>query len=284
MVVVATVLLTMTGCFKRDSLEDIEIVTTAYPIEFITNWLYGEHSLVTSIYPDDTNPNTYELSEKQINDYSKQELFIYNGQSAKDRDIATEFLDKNKKLLIIDSSFGMELTYGVEELWLNPSHLLMMTQNIRDGLKEYISNSYLKNEIDERYEEINVALSELDAEIKLTAENAKNKTIVVSNDTLKYLERYGFEVISLDNRNTTPSDRVIQDVIDRINNGSINYIFLFQYDEANEIVQRIIDETQVETKTFRRVDNITDEERDNSEDYLSIMNDNIDILKEELYQ
>ena len=69
-------------------------------------------------------------------------MFI-NGLSD-DKDIAISFLDRNKNMLIIDSAFGMELTYGVEELWLNPSHLLMMTQNIRNGLKEYISNSYLK--------------------------------------------------------------------------------------------------------------------------------------------
>jgi len=38
-----------TGCFKKDNLEGIEIVTTAYPYEYVTNMLYGEHSLVTSI-------------------------------------------------------------------------------------------------------------------------------------------------------------------------------------------------------------------------------------------
>ena len=37
------------GCFKRDNLEGIEIVTTVYPLEFATSYLYGEHSIINSI-------------------------------------------------------------------------------------------------------------------------------------------------------------------------------------------------------------------------------------------
>lgn len=272
-----------TGCFKRDSLEDIEIMTTVYPLEYIITALYGEHSLVNSIYPDDTNINQYTLSEKQINDYSKKELFVYNHLS-NDKDIAMEFLNRNKDILIIDSAFGMEATYGIEELWLNPSHLLMMTQNIRNGLKEYITNTYLKKEIDENYEKLKVELSELDAEIKLTAENAKNKTIVVNNDTLKYLEKYGFNVVSLDETTSIPSDKTIQDVITMIKNKEISYIFMLEYDEQNGTIKKIIEETGCETKLFRKIDNITDQERDSKETYITIMNKNIDALKEELYQ
>ena len=42
-----------TGCFKRDNLEGIEIVTTTYPLEFATNYWYGEPARVNSVYPDE---------------------------------------------------------------------------------------------------------------------------------------------------------------------------------------------------------------------------------------
>lgn len=271
------------GCFKRDSLEDIEIMTTVYPIEYITTQLYGEHSIVNSIYPDATNPNQYILSEKQLSDYSKKELFIYNHLS-KDKDIASNFLNRNKNILIIDSAFGMEITYGVEELWLNPSHLLMMTQNIKNGLKEYITNSYLKKDIDARYEELKVTLSELDAKIKLTGENAKNKTIVVNNNLLKYLEKYGFNVISLDNSSNSVSEKTINDVINMYKNGELSYLFMVEYDEQSDIVKRVIEESGCEVKTFRKIDNITDQERDNKDNYITIMNKNIEALQDEVYQ
>lgn len=275
-------ILMVTGCFKRDNLEGIEIITTTYPIEFATNYLYGEHSIVNSIYPDGTDTFTYKLSEKQLNDYSKKKLFIYN-RVTDDKDIAVEFLKRNANMLIIDATYGMEITYGEEELWLNPSNLLMMTQNIRNGLQEYMTNSYLEKEIDKKYEEIKVTLSELDANLKLTAENASRKKIVVNSDSLKYLEKYGFEVISLDNTNEAVSDKTIASTIDSITNGEIKHIFLLENNDNSDAVKQVIDKTNVETYTFRRLDNIKEEDRDENNDYFTIMNSNIELLRDELY-
>ncbi|HIT22712.1 MAG TPA: zinc ABC transporter substrate-binding protein [Candidatus Scybalousia intestinigallinarum] len=276
------VLVLSSGCFKRDNLEGIEIVTTAYPYEYVTNLLYGEHSLVNSIYPDGTDISTYSLNDKQIKDYSNKELFIYNGLSD-DKDIALELLDYNHDMMIIDATSGMETTYGEEELWLNPSNLLMITQNIKTGLNEYITNSYLKKEIDSAYEEIKITLSELDAEIKLTAENATRKTIVVNNDALKFLEKYGFTVISLDDSTNPVSEKTISDVKAMIENQTVRHIILLDKTKNSDSLNQLITDTGITTLTFKRLDNITDTERDNKEDYISLMNDNIDLLKSELY-
>ena len=275
-------ILMVTGCFKRDNLEGIEIITTTYPIEFATNYLYGEHSIVNSIYPDGTDTFTYKLSEKQLNDYSKKKLFIYN-RVTDDKDIAVEFLKRNANMLIIDATYGMEITYGEEELWLNPSNLLMMTQNIKNGLQEYMTNSYLEKEIDKKYEEIKVTLSELDANLKLTAENASRKKIVVNSDSLKYLEKYGFEVISLDSTNEAVSDKTISSTIDSITNGEVKHIFLLENNDNSDAVKQVIDKTNVETYTFRRLDIIKEEDRDENNDYFTIMNSNIELLRNELY-
>ena len=275
-------ILMVTGCFKRDNLEGIEIITTTYPIEFATNYLYGEHSIVNSIYPDGTDTFTYKLSEKQLNDYSKKKLFIYN-RATNDKDIAVEFLKRNANMLIIDATYGMEITYGEEELWLNPSNLLMIAQNIKNGLQEYMTNSYLEKEIDKKYEEIKVTLSELDANLKLTAENASRKKIVVNSDSLKYLEKYGFEVISLDSTNEAVSDKTISSTIDSITNGEVKHIFLLENNDNSDAVKQVIDKTNVETYTFRRLDNIKEEDRDENNDYFTIMNSNIELLRNELY-
>lgn len=271
-----------TGCFKRDNLEGIEIITTVYPLEFVTNNLYGEHSIINSVYPDGIDTKNYTLSNKEINDYSKKKLFIYNRITG-DKDIALSFLQKNEKILIIDATYGMEIAYGEEELWLNPSNLLMMTQNIKNGLQEYITNSYLEKEIDNKYEEIKVSLSELDAEFKLTAENATRKTLVVNNDSLKYLEKYGFEIISLDDSTNSISEKVIDDVVAKIKANEVKHLFVLENTSLSEVFQKVVTETGVETFTYRRLDSITDEERNEKENYFTIMNNNIELLRDELY-
>lgn len=275
-------LLAATGCFKRDNLEGIEIVTTVYPIEFVTNYIYGEHSIVNSIYPDGIDTSTYKLNEKQLSDYSKKKLFIYNRITG-DKDIAIEFLDRNSNMLIIDATYGMDLVYGEEELWLNPSNLLMITQNIKNGLKEYMTNSYLEKEIDKKYNEIKVTLSELDAELKLTAANASRNIIVVNNDSLLFLEKYGFDVISLDSTNNSISERVIDDVTSQIKSGNINHLFILENKKNSKEFDKVISDTNVNVSTFRNLDNITDTERDEKIDYFNIMNSNIELLRNELY-
>ena len=276
-------LIPITGCFKRDSLEDIEIMTTVYPIEFVTSYLYGEHSVINSIYPDGTDTNTYILSEKQVNDYSSKDLLIYN-INTNDKDIASKFLEMNKNLLIIDSSSGIETEYGNEELWLNPSHLLMMSQNIKVGLDEYISSTYLKKEIEDNYEKLKIELSELDAEIKLTQANATYKTLVVTNDSLKFLEKYGFTVLSLDETNNPVTEKTLAQVKSLIEKGSVKTIFTLTYDELNDTTKKLITDTKITTTEIRRLDNITEEERDNKDNYLTIMNKNIDKIKENVFK
>ena len=270
-----------TGCFKRDDMEDINIITTFYPIEYVTNMLYGKHSVVNSIYPDGTNVYEYKLNNKQIKDYSRQDLFIYLGLT-NDSDIAISLLNKNNKLLIIDGTFGMEIKHGIEELWLNPSNLLMISQNIKNGLEEYIDSAYLNKEIDKNYDELKVVLSELDAEIKLTAQNSKNKTLIVSNDVFKFLEKYGFTVISLDP--DTVNEKTISIAQDNLNNKSNSYIFVLENEKISEDIESLKQRTSATILTFRNITNINDEERNNRDDYIKIMNENLELIKKETYK
>lgn len=271
------------GCFKRDSLEDINVTTTVYPLEFVMSSLYKEHSTIHSVYPDDTDSFSYTLTNKQVDDASKRDLFIYNG-STSDKDLAFEFTTKNNDLLIIDASYGIDINNHDAELWLNPSNLLMISQNIKNGLKEYITNSYLKKEIDQSYEELKVDLSELDAELRLTANNASKKTIIVNSDALLFLEKYGFDVISLDDTKTLITDKQIADVKELITSKQVEHIFLLQYEKNSNILNQIMTETSVSTLTLKRIDTITDSERENGHNYISLMMENIEQLKKELYE
>ena len=75
-------------------MENIDIITTNYALEFVTRYLYGDNSLVTSIYPDGVDIDNYTFTEKQIKDYSKKDLFIYMGNT-NDSNQAVTFLNNN---------------------------------------------------------------------------------------------------------------------------------------------------------------------------------------------
>lgn len=270
----------LTGCIKRDSMDDITIYTSVYPIEYITNRLYGENSTIYSIYPYGVIPNVYTLNDKQIKDYSKMDLFIFNGLS-NEKDYLKPMLDSNKYLKIIDATSSMEYTSYLEELWIDPSNALMIARNIKSGFNEYINNHYLKEEIEKNYDSLKIDLSNLSAKLNLVSSSSDDATIVVSNDMFKFLENYGFKVISLDGDKV--SDKVILEVKKRIQNGGTKHIFVIKDESINSVVQGIIDETNVETLSFHTLSNISESERNSKKDYISISIENINLLKQELY-
>lgn len=271
----------LTGCLKRDNFEDVNIYTTVYPIEYITEKLYGEHSEIFSIYPNGVDIDEYKLTDKQKQDYSKTNLFIFNGLSD-ERNYVSDFFKFNKKLKIIDTATSMEINYKTEELWLDPSNFLMLAQNIRYGLKQYINNHYLKNEIDENFEQLKEDVSRLDADMYDISRNTTNSIIVASSDLFKYLEKYNIEVISLE-ENENLTEKTIARVIDLIDNQKIHCIFMKQGEKQNDTIKKIVDETSVDVVYFHSLSNLTGEERNAKKDYLTIMNDNIELLRNELY-
>ncbi len=281
MILIIAIIFSTTGC-ENDDMEAIEVIVTNYPNEYIAKKLYDDHSSITAIYPDGVDTATYKISKKQKNDFAQKDLFIYNGLIEKERDLAIDLLDINPDLKIIDSAYVLETDYSPEELWLNPSSLLMMAQNVRLGLEEYITSNYLKKEIDEAYDKLKLELSELDANYRVDVENTDNKTVVVASSTLKYLEKFGINVICLDNDAT---EKTISDVENLIKNKEISYIFTFKNEKLGENANKVISKyPDIKTLELHKLDNISDSERSDKKNYLTIMADNLELIKQELYQ
>ena len=272
-----TALFTLTGC-KKDVMDDITIYTTTYPIEYITYELYGENSNINSIYPNEI----INLSDKLIADYSKSDLFVYNGLS-NEKNYAVSMLNNNKNLMIVDATMGMEYESGVEELWLNPSNFLMLCMNIKNGMKEYIDSVVLRKQIDTNYERIKLDISELDAEIKLLVENADDNNILVSNNALNFLTKYNVNVYSLANSDSL-TDSVINEVKKQINNKKISYIIMLPNDVLTDDVEKLLDDYNIEKLYFDPLTTLSVENKNAGKDYITIMRENLDILKHELYK
>ena len=275
------IMLSATGC-KSDNMEDIEIYTTNYPNEYIIERLYGDHAKVSNIYPDGVDASDYEFTNKQKRDFASKDLFIYTGLVDRERELTVDLLDYNKDLKIIDSSYVLDNDYNMEEVWLDPSFMLMMSQNVRMGLNELLENNYLKDEIDENYEDLKVDISELDANIRLTVENAPYKTIVATDNNYKFLEKYGVTVYILDD-NTTEKDLVTIEKL--VENGTITTIFSYSDIKNTTNVQNLINTypDSLEIVNSNRIIVLSESQRETNADYITLMNQNLDAINEELY-
>ena len=281
------IILITPGCsITKDSMEDITIYTTIYPIKYLLDSLYGDNATINSIYPSGVDTTDYELSDKKLEEYSKTDLFVFNSLD-KDRDYAVKMINKNKNLKVIDVSLGITYTSNIAELWLNPYNYLMMAQNTKDGLLEYIDNPYLITNsdgtgIEDKYETLKYNLSRLDADYKENINLAPYKTIVVDNDMFKFLEKYNLRVISLeDNDNLT--DSTINEVKKLVNNGTIKYIYSSK-EETNDVCKNIIDNYGIDLITLNTMETIDGGITNSNENYITIMNNNLDLLDKELYK
>ena len=275
LVVLFTITL-LTGC-KKDKMDNIKIITTTYPITHIIESIYKDNSTITSIYPNGINISEYEITDKQINEYAKADLFIYNGLDNNEKKIATRLLNKNKRIKLIDATQGLTIKSTIDELWLSPSNYLMIAQNIKEHLTDFITSTVLKETVNKKYENIKLTISKFDANFKITAENAKYKDIIVNNKSLEFLTKYGFNIICLD-KNEKEYKVNYQKAKSNIATKTNNYVFAIdgQIDDDNKAVGGEI--VNVKSMTILSLDDVK-----NKNSYESMMNEFIESLRTEAY-
>lgn len=281
LVLIIFIIFFITGCYEKTSMENANIRVSSYPIEYVTKRLYGEHSDIKSIYPDNMDED-YVVSDKLITDYSSSNLFIFNGNEDNENDYVYKMFNENKNLKIIDATGSLTYTNKIEELWLDPMNLLTIANNIKKGFKEYISMTYLNNDIDKNYEKLKLELIQLEADYREVGNRANNKTIIVGNDLFLYLSKYGINVISLEESDNF-TKKNLYTAEELIQKGEIKYIYVKKGEEINKNINDLKDKYNIEIIELNSLYTITEDDRKGNNDYLTIMYNNLELLKQQLY-
>ena len=267
----------LTGCIKRDKMDNINIITTAYPITYLTEKIYGDNSTILSIYPNGIDISNYEITDKQIKEYAKANLFIYNGLDANEKKLATRLINENKNIKLIDATQGLKVNSSIEELWISPANYLMLAQNIKEHLSDFITSTVLKNNVEKQYEKIKLTISLYDANFKIIAENATYKDIIINKNSLSFLSRYGFNIITLDESENKYKSNLTR-AKDNLSAGSNNMIFAIDGNVNDDI--KAINTTIVNVHSMN---NLSLEDVKEKNTYETMMNDFIEQLRTEAY-
>lgn len=270
----------LTGCFNDNSMEDIKITTSIYPITYVVSSLYSNHSEITSIYPLDDDINNFKITDTLLEQYSNNDLFVFNGLS-EEKKYVKKMLKNNRNLKIIDVASNIEYENSIEELWLDPNNLLTIANNIKKGFDEYITSTYLTNEIEEKYYDLKTNLTSLDGKLYSAVKNGNTSTLIVSDNAFKFLEKYGITIISLDH--DTVTDKDVSDAKEAIYSGTCKSVFIKYKENVQNEVKDVIDSTGATKRELYTMTNLTDIDIEKS-DYISLMNQNIEALKLELYK
>ena len=271
----------LNGCTLGDDFREKHLYTTMYPIEYAASELYSDHAKVLSVYPNGVD-QSYVVTDKKKEKYSHAETFIYSGV-ANEATLARDILNLNTDINIIDATKGMNTTSKLASTWIDPSNYLMLCSNIKGSLIEYTKNPYTKDDIEKKYKELNLKISELDVLLYNIGKNGNYDTLLVGNSVFEYLSKYNINIISIDPKNET-IDKSYASAKKMIQDKKINYIYFLQGDEITDSQNKFITDNSLIKIEIPNIFTLTDDDRKENKDYISIMNSIIDEYKKELYK
>lgn len=268
----------LTGCGTK-KIEKANILTTSYALQYLVDRLAINKDGVDTIFPAGVNIDDYTLTDKQIKKFAtKNDIFVYNGLT-KERKIALNLINTNNHLTVIDCTKGMSIINNGEELFLSPSNYLMLAQNMKNEFLEQTTSRVTKEEIESKYEKLKLTISTYDASLKEIASLSKNNTIVAGNSTFEFLEKYGFNVLTVESKDNIKND--MQYAKEAVKSKVAQYVFVLSTDEETENVKTLVSLGATKV-VINSMNNLTEDNKTNKVTYETIMNDLIENVRTEV--
>lgn len=287
----------------------IRVVTTIFPQYDFTRQIAGEKADVTMLLKPGAESHSFEPTPQDIIEIQSCDVFIYvGGENDEWVDSILDSIDLSKikviKLLDCVDAVGEEVIEGMEaeheeheehgegedgveydeHVWTSPQNAATITNVIRDVLC-YVdapnTEAYTANT--EKYIE---QLNQLDAAFRDVIENASRNTIVFGD---RFPLRYFVEAYGLDywaafpgcSTESEPSAATVAYLVDKVKAEKIPVVFKIELSSGN-VAQSIAEATGAKVMTFYSCHNLSKTDFENGATYLSLMEKNVEALKEAL--
>lgn len=171
---------------------------------------------------------------------------------------------------ILDISYGLKPIYGMEELWLNPNNYLMLANTLKSDLEELSANKYTIQTIEENYKSLEEELATLDASIRNIAKKAtkdNKNTLVIAYDSYMFLSDYGFDIVNISSENN-----ITNTIKSKFKDKSYKYILVNDLKNVPDAIRDLVDNYGAQLVLFDTMDTLSDAQRTNNDNYLTIMN------------
>ena len=299
--VLILVLALLSACQTTVQVEDKpQIMVSLFPQYDIIRQIAQDKVDVELFLPAGSEPHSYEPSASTLMKIVEADLFVYSSDELEPWVKRLVEGNASEDLIVLDASNGitlLEADHGhegededEEELafdphyWLDPQNMIIMSESIRDALIEidpeneafYIenANSYI------------ASLKELDSNWQDLFDRAQlNQIIYGGHFAFGYLShRFGLEILSPYSGyapDAEPSAQALAGLMDVLAEKEINVIF---YEELIDprVARIIAEQAKVKIEVLHGAHNLNAEEMQAGWTYVSIMDDNIEKLKEAL--
>jgi zinc transport system substrate-binding protein len=273
-IVLITLLATGLAACGGDSNESgaKRVVAGFYPLAFAAEQIRGVDVEVTNLTPAGAEPHDLELTPREVEEILDADLVVYVGEGFQP---AVEEAVESGNVPALDVLDGLELRDGDPHVWLDPALFALVVDRIAVelgdegaiGARGLVSNLA---ELDQRYE---AGLADCD-----------RRELVTTHDAFGYLaERYGLEVIPITGLSpeAEPSPQDLENVVDLVEARGVTTVFTetLLSPEVGETVAR---EAGAATAVLNPLEGLTEGELARGEDYFSVMEANLETLRQGL--
>jgi zinc transport system substrate-binding protein len=285
---------------ERAEDDKLSVVTTLFPQYDFAQTIGGNRANVTMLLPFGSESHTYDPSIKDITTVSGADMFVYTGESLErwaselvenTIDSGCVVLDLSKNITLLDGVGEKNHDHAVGEhdhthdfdghIWTNPENAIVMAENIRDA---YIS---LDPEGKDYYTENAVRLTEqlhnLSEKLEKLSENYDGRTVYFGG---RFAFLYMFDACGFNYKSpyhgcgeeSEPSIRVIAEISEAMKKDGAKYIFKEEMSEG-KIASALASETGATVLIMHSCHNLSLDEARAGENYISLMNKNIENLE-----
>lgn len=293
-------LLTLCGCGKKAPNEKVEtdkisVVTTIFPAYDIVREIAGDKVDLKMLLPFGGESHTYEPSLKDMVAVSECDAFIFVGGDIDpwSEGLLKASLNSERRRLSLLEIAGEEHLHTEDEehhddedqhLWTSPKRVMEIAKVVSETLCDIDPENteiYTKNRA-AYLEKLNLLSSDFEA----LAKGSKGKTLVFADRfPFGYLCRdYGFEHLSAlsgCSSDTEPTITAVNNLINKVKEEKIPAVLYTETADGN-IAKTVMNATDCDKKLLHSCHSISEEEFSEGETYLSLMNKNLETLKEVL--
>lgn len=280
--ILIAVMLIFSGCTAKtdtDKNDDVlTVVTTIFPqYDFLRQITSGTDINLKMLISPGKEIHGFEATLSDISAVGESDLFVYVGgeDDAWVKDIPES---GTRKLALSDLT---KMTEGDDHLWTSPKKAIEIVRGLCDVLCEINPES---SKIYKRNTESYIKeLEKLDSAFEDAVKNGKRKTVIFAERfPFGYLaEEYGLECYAAFEGCSTETEagiKVINSLVEKVKSEKIPVIFTIEFSD-DTVAEKISQATGAEIYRMHSCHNVTEEEFESGETYLSLMRTNSEYLK-----
>lgn len=277
----------LTGCANHNQENDkITIVTSNFPAYDFARQIAGNNANITLLLPPGSESHSFEPTPKDIINIQTSDLFICNGgESEAWVSNLTETLEVENIIQMTAYSKNLYTDKGYDEhVWCSPVNSIAISQAIYEELCAVDPDNI--NTYTENYKNYIAELTHLDLVFRGIINNSKTDTVVFADRfPAKYFtEEYNLKYLSAFpgcSEEAEPSAAIVASLIEKVRDEKIKGVFYIEFSNQ-KIADIICEETGCEKYLFHSCHNISKEEFNSGETYVSIMTKNAENLRKVL--